>query len=150
MSTAQKARNKDEEAEIRDSQQVDIVSAEYQKLLANAETARDHAAHKHFQIGFENRNSKVVQALKRLKGETKNAAFEEFNDVADCAPITKFAADFKKAVDDKATYCADIKFDCDQLEEFCIGHMIFKDSAKMTKTARFVNKTGLVEMKKLS
>ena len=145
-----KARNKDEERDIRDNQQIDIVTESYQKILKKAETARDHSAHEHFQVGFQNRNDKVIQALKRLKGAVQNANAEDFDVTSDASDIKKFTLELINAVDNKDVYCADIKYDCLELKSFCIGHSLFKKTAKMTKTAIWNNKLGLVEFKKNS
>jgi len=145
-----KPRNKEKEKELRDKGQIDIITDSYQKLLKKAETARDHSTHEHFQIGFQNRNDKVIQALKRLNGVVKNAKAEDFDVIEDANDIKKFTLELRKAVDDKDAHCADIKFDCKELQEFCIGHDLFKKESKINKTAKFNNKTGLVEMSKYS
>ena len=147
MPEAQKARNKDEEKEIRDGQQADVIAVDYQKLLEKAEKAAEHSQLEHFQVGFQNRNSKVDAALKRLKDAVKNAKPKHFDTIKDTADIKKYAEELRVAVGNKEAYCEDIVFDVLELKQFCIGHSIFKATAKMTKTADFNNELGVVEFK---
>lgn len=145
--TGKKARNAQEEKEIREGHEADSVKVEYMGILDRVEKARDLAASEYWQKGFQQRSQKVSSALKRLQEASKKLKVRTLDNVKDCAEVKKESEALRQAVDDKDAYCADIKFDVLELKSFCIGHTIFRQTAEMTKTADFNNELGLVEMK---
>lgn len=143
-----KARNKSEEREIREEQEIDVIGVGYRKMLAKAEKARDIAASEYWQTGFQNRHSKVEAALKRVQECLKGAKAKNYDTVKDVADIKKHVEGLRLAVEAKDLFCFDVKFDALELETFCKGHVIFRESAALEKTAKFNNELGIVEFSK--
>lgn len=143
-----KARNKDEEREVREEQEIDVIGAGYRKMLTKAENARDIASSEYWHKGFKNRHSKVEAALKRVQESLKGAKPKIFDTVKDVADMKKHVEGLRLAVESKDLYCFDVKFDALELETFCRGHTIFRETAAIEKTAKFNNESGTVELTK--
>lgn len=146
MAKGKKARNAEEEREIREGMEADSVKVEYTNLLDKVEKARDLAASEYWQKGFHQRSQKVAAALKRLEECVKKLKLANLDTVKEVADPKKEAEALRLAVDTLDVYAYDVKFDVLELKTFCIGHTIFKQTAGMNKTAKFNNVLGTVEM----
>jgi len=140
-----KAKNKDEELELRKLYDEKKVGSDHEDLLQEVKDAREVCAQPHWEKGYKNRNSRKTAAYKRLEECMKKITPKNLYTKKDLKDFTKASKELTESVAVLDEYTKDMVFVVDQLRIFIDEMAIFKQL--MNLTAVWDNSKGIIVIK---